>query len=123
MSCWSTILDTHWPSTWPRTRSEARRPIGRHWEERFLIRDARIEAEIKAGNLVEVTAARALVKSFTIWVDPERFDVAKPLRVRVNGAPAPEARLIRPDLETTLLDYAARRDPGLLYLAAETYRP
>ena len=63
------------------------------------------------------------MKSFTIFIDPRRFDVSKPLRVRVNGAPAPEARLIRPDLETMLLDYAARRDPGLLYVAAETYRP
>lgn len=116
-------LRSFWLEVSPRTRSEKRHRIGPQMNQRSLVRNARIEAEIQEGNLVEVMAARDLVKSFTIWVDPRLFDVDKPLRVRVNGAPAPEARLIRPDIETMLVDYAARRDPGLLYVAAETYRP
>jgi hypothetical protein len=120
-----TRIRSFWLEVSPRSRSrKGKRPNGaRIWDPRFLIQRARIEAEIKDGNLVEVTAPRALIKSFTIWIDPRRFDIDKPLRVRVNGAPAPEARLIRPDLETMLLDYAARRDPGLLCVAAEVYRP
>ena len=75
-----------------------------------------LEARIDPGdrNLVHVTTRE--VVAFQIYVDPQVFDVERPLRVRINGK-APTAHILDPDIGDLLDDYRERGDPGLLYVA------
>ena len=100
-------------------RSSVRRgTISRVWWHKSMTTAGRLEAAIDQadGNLIRVKTKK--VSTFEIHVDPEMFDVTRPLRVAINGG-APVANLIDLNLsiDDLLEDYARRRDPKLLYAA------
>jgi len=69
----------------------------------------------KRGNAVEVRTRG--VRRFTLLLSPDRFDLAQPVRVSVNGRPAFEGRIQR-SLETLLM-WAARDDDRTMLFGAE----
>ncbi|MBT3291414.1 MAG: hypothetical protein HN380_28985, partial [Victivallales bacterium] len=75
---------------------------------------AMADATNLGGNRFEVTTRN--VRRFAIWLHPQMVDLSKPVRVRVNGAPALE-QLVQPSAVTALASYERRRDWGLVYPA------
>lgn len=74
----------------------------------------------RSGN--EVAARTRGVRSFRLLISPREFDLARPIRVTVNGRVAFEGQ-VRPDA-STLLEWAARDlDPNLLFVAELVVRP
>jgi len=79
----------------------------------------RVELE-RVGN--EVTARTRGVRAFRLLISPAEFDVARPVRVTVNGRIAFDG-LVEPGAGP-LLEWAARDlDPGLLFVAEIEVRP
>ncbi len=101
-----------WLKASPRPRAEQETRVGKRWTARSLKRPGTIMATILANNLVEVVTKR--INSFELHVDPELFDLSKPLRIKVNGR-VPESHLIYPEVAAVLEDFRRRRDPLRLY--------
>jgi len=108
-------LRCHWIRVVPKSRSKREMELGKRWTHHELPRKVRIIAEFdgKERNLVRVKTQN--VVAFQLYVDPELFDVDKPVRVSIDGK-APTARLIVPDIGVLLDDYLERGDPKLLYV-------
>jgi hypothetical protein len=98
----SNILPRHFGPNVPRTRPYDPLPWG----------CVRLERE---GN--EVRAETAGVRRFRLLLSPERFDLAKPVRVLVDGALVHEAE-VRASVEV-LLRWAAEDDDRTRLFAVE----
>ncbi|MHC4940158.1 MAG: hypothetical protein ACYTHK_14515, partial [Planctomycetota bacterium] len=109
-------LRSHWIRVVPKTRSRKEASIAKDWSHFVLPRPATLEARVDPSdrNLVHVTTNE--VVAFQIYVDPQVFDIGRPLRVRINGK-GPTAHILDPDIGDLLDDYRERGDPGLLYVA------
>ena len=117
-------LRSHWIRMVPYApqRRGQGQAVGKGWSHRVQSRPARLEARIVLNdpepNLVRITTER--VVAFEILVDPELFDLRHPLRVQVNDAPAPQAKLIHLEIAHLLEDYRDRRDTRILPVARLT---
>lgn len=71
-----------------------------------------LEGELLADNVIEIATQH--VAKFTVWLHPKMIDVARPVRIVVNGETRFEDRLA-PSLATALDSYTRRRDWGMIY--------
>lgn len=78
---------------------------------------ARVEAEALEGNRIVVTTAG--VRRLTVRLDPALVDVARPVRLEVDGVVVHEG-VVAASLEAVAGSFAARRDPSLVYERAVT---
>jgi pimeloyl-ACP methyl ester carboxylesterase len=77
---------------------------------------AGLQGDIR-GNLIDLQTRG--VRTVDVWLSRDMIDWSKPVRVNLNGTPAYnwKARVLEPDLEVLLEDYAARGDRRMLFLA------
>jgi len=78
---------------------------------------ASIDAVNLGDNRLSVTTTN--VARFTLWLHPKMVDLAKPIRITLDGRPSFDAR-VAPSLPTLLDSFERRRDWGLVYPAKVT---
>ena len=121
-----TLRGAYWIEIREVKRTGGRRELGiagldGRIEERFYIHKklARVEAEITAPNRIAVRANNA--KSFLVFLSPEQFDFANPVRVRAGGKTFEEQP--SPSLATLMRNYRRHRDNRRLYPAEMLVEP
>jgi predicted esterase len=75
---------------------------------------ARLDAEVKDGNVIDLTAKGA--ESATVWLDEELVDLSKEVVVTSGGKELFRGR-VEESFDAVLESWKGREDPGLVYRA------
>jgi predicted esterase len=93
---------------------DSKEQLDRDKRRYMLAHSALLEAEIAGANQVKAKAQH--VREFAVYLDADRFDLSKPIRVTVNGRKAFEG-MAPPSVETLLRLFARDLDRRRLFVA------
>lgn len=88
--------------------------VDRDKRKHMLEHSALLEAELAGPNEMRVKTQH--VEAFAVYLDEERFDLSKPVKVTVNGRKAFEGR-VQPSVETLLRMFGKDLDRRRLFVA------